>query len=99
MSSIERFWRDVFYGVLGFYRDVFFTLEDNGILDIENARHLAILHRIDIARLNRHLSEFMEGWNRHPLSSESGLTPEQLFLMHLPPTTADLAYSNVEVLF
>jgi hypothetical protein len=95
---IERFWRDVFYGVLGFYKNVFFTLEDRNLLDVENPKHLSVLHRIFLPRLNRHLEQFRIGWNRHPLSSESGFSPDQLFLMNLPPPSYRMIMHEVTTL-
>jgi hypothetical protein len=82
---IERFWRDVFYGCLSQYKRVFNELENNGLLNVEDPRHLLVLHYVFVPRLRHHLNLFREGWNDHPLSSENNFTPNQLMLMHRAP--------------
>ena len=51
-QRIERFWKDVYTGVLNFYYKLFYYMEDNGILDHLNDRHLAALHYIFIGKIN-----------------------------------------------
>ena len=38
-QRIERFWRDVFENCLDVFYSLFYILEDNGILDVENDMH------------------------------------------------------------
>ena len=35
-QKIERLWRDVFDGVIGFYYELFSFMKENGILDLFN---------------------------------------------------------------
>jgi hypothetical protein len=85
----------VFYGVLGFYKNVLLYLEDQSLLNVEDALHLSVLHFVFLPRLNRHLREFMLAWNNHPLSTEAGYSPSQIFLMSLPPPDQDLSLDEV----
>lgn len=58
-----------------------FTLEEDGLLDISDVVHLFGVHYIFVPRLRADLDTFTEGWNNHPLRTEGGLTPEQLWCM------------------
>lgn len=46
-------------------------------------KHLFCLHYVYLPRINVQLSRFMEGWNNHPLQTEHGLTPSQLWIRGL----------------
>ena len=78
-QRIERLWRDVFENCLHVYYSLFYILEDNGVLDVNNEIHLHTLHYIYVPRINRSLSSFREAWNNHGLSSERHLTPLQMW--------------------
>jgi hypothetical protein len=47
----QGLWRDVYTGVLNFYYKLFYYMEDNGILDHLNDRHLAALHYTFIGKI------------------------------------------------
>ena len=64
-QRIERFWKDVYTGVLNFYCILFYYLEDNGILDHLNDRHLAALHYTFIGKINEKLNFWKEAWAHH----------------------------------
>lgn len=59
-QMIERLWRDVYIGVL-----IFYYIEDNGILDPLNDRHLAALHYTFIGKINEKLKFWKEAWAHH----------------------------------
>jgi len=95
---IERFWRDVGYGMLSFYRQVFSWMEDSNILDVENPYHMYALHYVYLPRINQQLQQFMSAWNHHPLSTEGNKTPAQLMVIHLPPWNYDMIMSDSSVI-
>jgi hypothetical protein len=64
-QRIERLWRDVYTGVLNFYYKLFYYMEDNGILDHLNDRHLAALHYTFIGKINEKLNFWKEAWAHH----------------------------------
>jgi hypothetical protein len=66
-QRIERLWRDVYTGVLNFYYKLFYYMEDNGILDHLNDRHLAALHYTFtcIGKINEKLNVWKEAWAHH----------------------------------
>lgn len=97
LIRIERHWRDLFYGCTSMYYALFSALESDGLLALHNEKHMALLHRIFLPRLNRHLTEFRNGWNHHPLSSERNRTPLQLMLLNLPPPEWDIELDTVSL--
>jgi len=92
---IERFWRDCTYGCLQFYKRVFFSLEEDEILNNDDDRHLYILHQVYLPRLKNDLQIFKNAWNSHPLSSERNFSPIQLFYLHLPCVKNDMLLDEV----
>ena len=82
-SRIERLWRDVFQGCTVLYYNLFYLMEEEGVLDPDNFIHLFCLHYVFLKRINCSLREFSNAWNRHPMESEHGLSPEQLWITGL----------------
>ena len=78
-QRIERLWRDVFSAVTQLFYRLFYTMEEEGILDIYNESHLFALHYVYIPRINKALNAFISGWNHHSLSSCHQKTPMQLY--------------------
>uniref|UniRef100_A0A3P9B3S1 Integrase core domain-containing protein n=1 Tax=Maylandia zebra TaxID=106582 RepID=A0A3P9B3S1_9CICH len=50
-------------------------------IQISDVIHLFGVHYIFVPRLRADLVTFVGGWNNHPLRTEGGLTPEQLWCM------------------
>ena len=78
-QRIERLWRDTFTSVCHTFYNVFYEMEDSGLLTPTDDKHLYCLHYIFLPRINLQLQQFMVGWNNHSLRTESGLTPLQLW--------------------
>ena len=91
-QRIERFWRDLFHGCLFIFYHIFGYLEDNGLLDIGCKVHLFSLYYVFLPRINRHLKLFQEGHDYHPLSSESNMTPVQLWVQGLQTYCSLITY-------
>ena len=79
-QCIERLWRDVFTLCTVLYYNLFYTMEEEGLLDCENEVHLYCLHYVFLSRINKSLEVFKEAWNQHPLSTEGNLSPCQLWI-------------------
>ena len=79
-SRIERLWRDVFQGCTILFYNIFRHLEEVQELDVDNELHLFSLHYIFLPKIAASLLIFQQAWNNHPMQSESGLSPEQLWL-------------------
>lgn len=78
-QHIERFWRDLFVGCTCLFYQLFYHLEDVGLLNPDDPIHLWCLHFIYIPYINNSLATFLSAWSQHPMSSASGLSPLQLW--------------------
>lgn len=76
---IERLWRDVFIQVCQKYHNLFYGMEDEGLLDAENVYHIFALHKVYLPVIIEELEIFRQGYNKHRLSTENGRSPEQLW--------------------
>lgn len=94
-QRIERLWRDVFSGCTHIFHSLFHYMENEGILDIGNGVHLCALRYVFKARVNNSLKAFAEGWNQHPLSSESNMSPAQLWVWGLRHQLIDIELQEV----
>lgn len=66
-QRIERLWRDVYDGVLVYFYNLFYHMEDHNILDPLNPIHLAVLHYVFCSEINRKLVFWSDAWARHRL--------------------------------
>ncbi|KAK3593469.1 hypothetical protein CHS0354_036993 [Potamilus streckersoni] len=64
-QRIERLWRDVYLGVVVFYYNLFYFMEDEGILDPLNGMHIAALHSTFFPKINEKLDIWKEAWAKH----------------------------------
>lgn len=78
-QRIERLWRDVHGAVTKMYYQLFYHLEDCGLLDPMNDMHLFCLHYVYRPRINRALNIFKLAWNNHGVRTMNNATPQQLF--------------------
>jgi len=92
-QRIERLWRDLFYQKIATFYQLFYHLEDCGVLDLTNELHLFALHYVFVPRINAQLSEFIAGWCSHGISSAKHKTPMQLWIMGMQSN----AQSDLEV--
>ena len=79
-QRIERLWRDVFVGVCHFFYTLFYSMEENGILDPTNTVDLFCLHYVFLPRINHQLHLFTGAWNNHPLRTEANWNPWQIWV-------------------
>ena len=82
-QRIERLWRDVFTGVLCHYRDLFYHLECNGVLNPDNDIHIFCLHYVFLPRLQARLQKWRHAWNCHRIRTANGHSPQQLWSIGL----------------
>ena len=64
-QRIERLWRDVFQGVLCYYYNLFYFLEDQSLLDPLNDQHIAALHNTYMQEINDKLNMWQQAWAKH----------------------------------
>ncbi len=82
-QRIERLWVDVYASVTTLYYNLFYFMEDAGLLDVESEIHLFCLHFVFVPRINSSLDAFRDAWSHHPLSTERNMTPLQLWISGL----------------
>ncbi len=82
-QRIERLWRDVFHSCLVIFYRLFYGMEDEMLLNVENDWHIFCLHYVFIPRINIALTQFLEAWNNHPLSTMHNMSPVQLWIAGL----------------
>ena len=54
-------------------------MEDAGVLNPIHDLDLFALHYVFIPRINNCIAQFMHAWNHHPLRTERGMSPLQLW--------------------
>lgn len=79
-QRIERLWKDVAIQVTDFFYALFYSFEDDGILDIDDDRHLCALQLVFLPVINARMNAFRKAWNSHRLRTEGNYSPEQLWL-------------------
>ena len=77
-QRIERLWLDVKRLVVCRFKSIFYSMEEDHLLDPLNDLHLYVLHLTFLPSINNALRELLEDWNNHPLSSEYKFSPYQL---------------------
>jgi len=82
-QRIERLWRDVFDGVTSIYYNVFYHMEDNGLIDPANEVHMYCLQFVFLPRINRHLDRWKDGWVQHKIRTAGNQTPMQMYIRGL----------------
>ena len=82
-QRIERLWRDLFMGCTFLFYNLFYNMENSGLLDLSNEAHIFALHYVFLPRINKSLDLFREAYNAAPLSTERGNSPTQLWIQGL----------------
>ena len=82
-QRIERLWRDTFRCVCHLYYSLFYEMENSNLLSPTNETDLFCLHYIFIPRINAQLKTFARAWNNHPMRTEHGLSPLQMWMRGL----------------
>ncbi len=73
-QRIERLWGDVWRGTVNVYHSLFTLLEEDGLIDPTNEKHMWALHYVYLPRLNRDLNIFVNQWNHHRLDCQIHVT-------------------------
>ena len=93
-QRIERLWRDVFAGCISLFYNMFYALEDAGLLDPANEKDIYSLHYVYTCRIQYQLDIFRESYSHHKLRSEKNMTPYQLWIMGMAKLNTDVNAIN-----
>lgn len=97
-QRIERLWRDVFSSCTILFYNLFYFMESQALLDVDNEVHMFCLHYVFMQRINNCLGMFTDAWNNHNLSSEGNLSPMQLWIIGLAGNTEhDIQLTQVKL--
>lgn len=94
-QRIERLWRDVFSSCTGHLYHLFYSLEDEGLLDPIDELDLFALHFVFLPRINRQLQSFRAAYCRHRLRTEHNQTLVQLWTRGMLTTEDAAAISGL----
>ncbi|KAH3781136.1 hypothetical protein DPMN_158961 [Dreissena polymorpha] len=78
-QRIERLWRDVYEGDLSLYYDLFYFMEDEGLLNPLDAQHIYALHHVFFDKINEKLFIWQNAWASHRMRTVRS-SPRQLFI-------------------
>lgn len=78
-QRIERLWRDVFEGVLSYFYNLFYFMEDQGILDCLDRAHLQALHYTYRGDINRRLCVWAKAWDAYRMRTTK-TSPQALWI-------------------
>ena len=102
-QRIKRHNRATNEQLIAVFKEEFYELERQGILDPLNDTDLFCLHYVYLPRINKRLTEFIDDHNNHNVSTEGYNSPAQLFWVNLHltafqgGTAADAAWRGVNV--
>lgn len=78
-QRIERLWRDMHKSVTSLFYKLFYYMEQNDLLNPLDEKHFLALHYVYIPRINKALTNFVNGWNHHPIRTAHNKSPHMLF--------------------
>lgn len=76
-------------GCISLFYELFYQLEDEGILDSSRNSDLFALHHVFIPRINHQLDVFRAFYSHHPLRSARNQSPLQLWLSGMTQRSGD----------
>ncbi|XP_062323656.1 uncharacterized protein LOC134024928 [Osmerus eperlanus] len=79
-QRIERLWRDVFIQVIHSFYNLFYSFEEDLILDPNDNIHRFSLHKTYLPEIQNSLDCFRVAWNSHSLRTEHNCTPNQIWM-------------------
>ena len=79
-QRIERLWRDVHKDVTECMYKEFYSMNDEGLLDMDNDLHKCALQFVYLPVINERLTAFQNAWNQHKIRTERNRTPEQIWI-------------------
>ena len=82
-QCIKRLWLDVKRLVVCRFESIFYSMDENDLLDLLNDLYLYVLRLIFLPSINNGLRKLLEDWNNHLLSSEHNFSPYQLWRLGL----------------
>uniref|UniRef100_A0A3Q3LU62 Uncharacterized LOC113134104 n=2 Tax=Mastacembelus armatus TaxID=205130 RepID=A0A3Q3LU62_9TELE len=86
-QRIERLWRDVFQQVVRYFYMLFYSFEDEQILNPDDNTQKMALQIVYKPEIQRRLDLFRHAWNNHKIRSANNHTPTQIWMEGMLVTT------------
>lgn len=96
-ERIERLWKDVFLQVISSFYEMFYSLEDYDLLNVEDPLDMEALHQVYLPEINRRLLMFQEACNRHSVRTASHYSPHQMWVSGMLKSSSN--YTSVDHVF
>ena len=97
-QRIERLWHDLFTGCASYYYFLFYAMESDGILQINEEVDLYALHFVFLPKIQAQLYMFRQGWCNHCLRTEGNKTPHRLWILGFEQFNNDQCIIGLEVM-
>lgn len=98
-QRIERMWRYLFDGCTVVFYNLFYSMEDDGILYPSKEIDLFCLHYIFVSQINSQLELFQGAFNCHKIRTAGNMSPEQLWIVGLQRIANSIANEGSSSLF
>uniref|UniRef100_A0A3Q3LWI2 Integrase catalytic domain-containing protein n=1 Tax=Labrus bergylta TaxID=56723 RepID=A0A3Q3LWI2_9LABR len=79
-QRIERLWRDVFQQVVHYFYTLFYSFEDEQILNPEDNFQKMALQVVYKPEIQKRLDLFRQAWNNHKIRTANNRTPTQIWM-------------------
>lgn len=96
-ARIERLWRDLRRVVVRPYSNLFYYMENCGILNPLDDTHLFALHFTYLPRINKSLNEFRLQYIHHPMRTANNRSPFQQGVLEFSSHTGSRSILQDEV--
>ncbi len=96
-QRIERLWRDLWGHVAVLFYRLFYWLEGQHLLDLNNQCDLLALKFVYLPQINTFLSDFRTAWNKHSIRTAAAKSPEQLYVAGLL-SNVNAGHTSMDVL-
>ena len=95
-QRIERLWRDVFRNVLHIFYYIFYSMEDNLLLNLNDCIDMFALQLTFLPRINKSMKEYAQLFNDHPIRTEKNWTPNQMWTNGMLHPENPLQHGHIE---
>lgn len=79
-QRVERLWVDVYKEICDTVYCELYSLEQEGLLNVENDSHRFCIQYVYKTAINQKLQSFQAAWNNHKIRTENNQTPRQLWI-------------------
>ena len=79
------------------YKDVFYFIQDNGILDCNDERDLYALHYVFLPVIQASLGDFIRQWNHHGIRTVNSISPLAIWYAQVETGIDDVELDDINL--